>query len=71
MRCRICDKGLADDDVRWNRLHQEYDPCGECLAIIKDAVNEAGDPEEVDVLGDLGYDDGTDYGVEVDVEDEP
>lgn len=68
MRCYICDAGLADEDVRFNRLHQDYDPCGTCREIIKEAAGDLGDPEEVSVLDDQGYDDGTYYGVEVEEE---
>jgi hypothetical protein len=57
MRCFICDAGLGDDDVRFNRLHQDYDPCGTCKEVIRDAVNEALDPDNAE---DLGYDDGDD-----------
>lgn len=56
MRCYICDNGLGDDEVRFNRLHKDYDPCGTCREVIKDAVNESYDPDKVE---DLGYDDGS------------
>jgi hypothetical protein len=36
MRCYICDSALSE--VHYNSDHQDYEPCGFCLEIIKDAI---------------------------------
>ena len=36
MRCYICDRAL--DEPRFNKDHQEYDPCDPCLTVIADTV---------------------------------
>lgn len=36
MRCYICDRVLDDENVQYNELHKDYDPCPTCLAVIED-----------------------------------
>lgn len=45
MRCYICDNVLGEDDVRFNRDHQDFDPCPTCKEIIREAANELQDEE--------------------------
>ena len=45
MRCHICDKTLADDEVQWNNDHKEWDPCGTCLTAISEVFNDDTDEE--------------------------
>lgn len=62
MRCYICDNALKDDEIKFNKDHQEFDPCGFCLEIIRDAAYETGDDDEErevpleDAYEALGYD---------------
>lgn len=45
MRCHICDSVLSETEVKFNKKHDEFDPCGTCLEII-DSVFEDTIPEE-------------------------
>ena len=47
MKCFICDATLSKDEVRYNRDHQEFDPCGTCLQAIAE-VFEQKDEEQID-----------------------
>lgn len=47
MRCFICDSILGKDEVKYNRDHQEFDPCGTCLAAIAE-VFEQKDEDMID-----------------------
>lgn len=58
MRCAICDNVLADDEVRFNRDHKDYDPCGTCKNIIKDVFKEDRDEGTLRDVGDA-FDGGT------------
>ncbi len=51
MRCYICDNGLSDEEVKFNRQHNQWEPCGTCLETIKDAF--AADRDEGTLL-DMG-----------------
>jgi len=55
MRCYICDAPLTDDEVRFNKDHEDYDPCTVCKNVIADAVNDAGDAEVILSEEDLGF----------------
>ncbi len=46
MRCHICNKILEPEAIRENRDHEDFDPCGTCLAVINE-VFEPFDEEEV------------------------
>ena len=56
MRCYICDSALSDEEVQFNRVHDDWDPCGTCKQVIKDVFKEDRDEG---TLADEGYDDGT------------
>lgn len=45
MRCHICDAALTDEEVRWNRQHQDYDPCGVCREVIANVFGEEDDDD--------------------------
>ena len=47
MRCAICNKILSKEEVKFNNLHQDFDPCSVCLEIIQD-VFEPLDDREID-----------------------
>lgn len=47
MHCAICDKILTSDEITFNRQHQKWDPCFECLEIIN-SVFEPLSEEEID-----------------------
>lgn len=49
MRCYICDAELNDEEIQFNNLHQDWDPCGHCQQII-DEVFEPISEDEVDFL---------------------
>lgn len=54
MRCAICDAPLSDQEVRFNRDHQKWDPCTVCKDIIAETVNDGGDTELVILEEELG-----------------
>ncbi len=44
-KCHICNNDLSD--MRWNKLHQEFDPCNTCLVAISEVFGgEAPDDDE-------------------------
>lgn len=48
MHCAICDKMLSPDEIKFNRDHQEFDPCSECLLIISEVFGPDDDEAEID-----------------------
>lgn len=46
MRCRICNTLLQENEIKWNHDHEDWEPCGTCLAIIEE-VFEPLDEEEI------------------------
>jgi ferredoxin len=46
MKCFICDATLSDNEVQYNNYHEDWDPCGTCLAVI-DEVFEPLDEEDI------------------------
>lgn len=38
MHCRICDKLMEPEEISWNVLTKEYEPCRTCMEIILDAA---------------------------------
>lgn len=46
MRCHICDASLGETEVKFNRKHDEFDPCGTCLTIIGEIFEDYVEPEE-------------------------
>jgi hypothetical protein len=44
MRCYICDAII--DEPQFNRDHNSYDPCQECLDIIAEVFEEPDDKNE-------------------------
>jgi cytidine deaminase len=49
MKCYICDKQLADDEISFNSQHKDFEPCGTCLEIIEN-VFEPLDEEQIEWL---------------------
>lgn len=49
MRCYICDAELNGDEIQFNNLHKDWDPCGYCQHII-DEVFEPISEEEIDIM---------------------
>jgi hypothetical protein len=45
MRCAICDKVLSSEEIKFNRDHNDWDPCSHCLMVISEVFEEAGDEE--------------------------
>lgn len=52
MRCFICDAVLADDEVHFNRVHDDYDPCGTCKQVIREVFAEDRDEGTFEDRGD-------------------
>lgn len=46
MRCHICDNNLSETEVHFNELHQDFDPCRECLYVIRDLFNDDDDEHD-------------------------
>lgn len=55
MRCHICDAALGEDEIKFNREHKDYDPCGRCLEVIRNVFGEEEDDQYV-LLDDLDDD---------------
>lgn len=49
MRCFICDVEINGDEIQFNTLHKDWDPCGNCQHII-DEVFEPLEEEDIDYL---------------------
>jgi hypothetical protein len=47
VRCHICDSKLKPEEIDFNRKHEEWDPCRNCLEVIEEAIGPLLD-EEVD-----------------------
>ncbi len=45
MRCHICNAALAPTEVQWNSQHEEWDPCGRCLAVIDEVFSDKSEEE--------------------------
>lgn len=52
MKCAICDATLGEEEVRFNREHDEWDPCGVCKEIISEVFGQEDDSVNDIVLGD-------------------
>lgn len=65
MRCHICDAALTDEEVRWNRQHKDFDPCGVCREVIANVFGEEDDDDLLnqrdDVIIDEELDEVTNY----------
>ena len=46
MRCHICNNALGETEVKFNKKHQEFDPCGTCLEVIESVFEDYVEPEE-------------------------
>jgi hypothetical protein len=46
-RCFICDKELKTEEIIWNELAQEWEPCPECLLIISEVFKDGLDEEQI------------------------
>ena len=45
MRCHICNAVLSEKEIQINRLHGDFDPCGNCLEVIDEVFS--NEPEDV------------------------
>ena len=50
MKCRICDAGLSDKEVTWNKELNSFEPCTVCLDIAMDAAYSNGYTTEDDAF---------------------
>lgn len=50
MRCHICDKALSEAETRYNKDHEEYDPCSFCLQVISEVFDDHLTEDEIDRL---------------------
>lgn len=63
MRCHICNAALGETEIKFNKDHDEFDPCGTCLAIIDEVFEDTLEEEdyredffeELAASPDLGY----------------
>lgn len=47
MKCHICDKTLSETEVKFNRLADEWEPCGTCLKEISEIFEDYVPDEEL------------------------
>lgn len=47
MKCYICDRDLAQDEIKLHPIMKKWEPCGTCLEAIKDAF-EPDSEEEIE-----------------------
>lgn len=40
MKCHICDNELSHNEIKWNRDHEEWEPCNTCLHIIAEVFED-------------------------------
>jgi len=52
VRCAICDKSLSESETRYNKDHEEYDPCSFCLQVISEVFDDHLTEDEIDRLID-------------------
>lgn len=50
MRCAICDRTLNPNEIKYNKDHDEFDPCGVCLEIIGEVFEDNLEEDEIRVL---------------------
>lgn len=48
MRCHICNASLGGSEVKFNKDHDDWEPCGTCLSIIAEIFEDPLDEEEID-----------------------
>lgn len=51
MKCYICDKTLTEQEVQYNKVLDQWEPCGACLEVALDAAY-SGDFKPDDDLDD-------------------
>lgn len=57
MKCNICDKTLSEAETRYNKDHEEYDPCSYCLQVISEVFDDHLTEDEIDRLIEFFPDD--------------
>ena len=50
MRCFICNAILLPEEVKFNKKHEEWEPCNRCLHEIEEVFEDPLDEEEIDRL---------------------
>ena len=50
MKCFICDKELKTEEIIWNTLADEWEPCPECLLVISEVFNDLDEEEITSIL---------------------
>ena len=61
MRCYICNAVLQENEIKHNKDHQKWDPCGKCLDIISE-VFESKSEEEIEREIEVELEEGMVYG---------
>ena len=46
MRCHICDKPLSDKEIKFDKRHDEFNPCGVCLEAIAEVYEDEPDDDQ-------------------------
>jgi hypothetical protein len=50
MRCNICDRTLQPGEIKFNKDHEEFDPCGVCLEVINNVFEDHLEEDEMRVI---------------------
>lgn len=48
MRCHICNSTLGESEVKFNKDHNDWEPCQTCLLAIAEIFEDPLDEEEID-----------------------
>lgn len=57
MRCHICNAALSPPEVQWNNQHNDWDPCGRCLAVIDEVFSDKTEEEIDEEIAFMLYED--------------
>lgn len=50
MKCYICDRDLAQDEIKLHPEIKKWEPCGTCLHIISEVFDDGLDEDEITEL---------------------
>lgn len=67
MRCHICNKTLVPEEIKFDRDHNEFNPCFECLNVIAEVFADPLDEDEIVRLLDLEDQNDSLYQLELDL----
>lgn len=48
MKCHICNNTLTPEEISWNKLHGDWNPCRVCQEIIDSVFDDPLTEEEID-----------------------